>query len=333
MAKTLPYFRWYPKDAICSDAYMGMSMEQIGMYHVALNWAWLHEGLPTDKEDLCRLFRLTPKRFDRLWSGIKHCWIEEDGRYVNPRQEEERAAALKKSQGNSVAAAHAQSKSEGFVYLIRRQDDGAVKIGSAVNVPRRLAQLKHRYRDHGLILVASYEVPSMGDSELALHAKYAEKRLAGEWFALTARDLMDIFTTLQGDSGGDSNNHPALRASGSDSESTIVSLSQKTPTASDLNGHTSQRFEDWWALWSKTRGTFNKIAACQAYVSVVSTDNEAQCFECTASYLRSLKDPSNGFNPDNFLFRQARENFASRWVPRAKTRAEVLNELESSDGD
>lgn len=112
------------------------------------------------------------------------------------------------------------------------------------------------------------------------------------------------------------------------SESVSESVSHKTRVV-DLNGQTSQRFEDWWLLWSKARGTFKKHAAAQAYVSVVTTELEGACLECTRSYLASLKDRSNGYNPDNFLFQQAQDNFAGRWIPRKKTVSEVLADEEA----
>ena len=102
--------------------------------------------------------------------------------------------------------------------------------------------------------------------------------------------------------------------------------------ASDLNGHTSQKFPDWWDLWSKVRGTYNKTQACQAYISVVSTELETQCFECTSSYLASLESPNRGYNPENFLFTQAKDGFEARWPERKLSRSEALNRLLDEEG-
>lgn len=96
--------------------------------------------------------------------------------------------------------------------------------------------------------------------------------------------------------------------------------------SADLNGSTSQRFLDWWEIWSKIRGTFKKSAAAQAYISVVSIQLEEACFSCTSSYLQSLRDRSHGFNPDNFLYEQARDNFEARWPERKKTLDELIEE-------
>lgn len=72
-------------------------------------------------------------------------------------------------------------------------------------------------------------------------------------------------------------------------------------------------FPDWWKLWSKVRGTHHSREALQAWMSVVPMDLEGAAVECTASYLDSLDNPAKGFNPDTFLFAQAKERFASRW--------------------
>ena len=72
-------------------------------------------------------------------------------------------------------------------------------------------------------------------------------------------------------------------------------------------------FPDWWQLWSKVRGTHHSREALQAWMSVVPMDLEGAAIECTASYLGSLDNPAKGFNPDTFLFAQAKEGFASRW--------------------
>ena len=75
----------------------------------------------------------------------------------------------------------------------------------------------------------------------------------------------------------------------------------------------SSIFPDWWELWSKVRGTHHSREALQAWMSVVPMDLEGAAIECTASYLGSLDNPAKGFNPDTFLFAQAKEGFESRW--------------------
>lgn len=75
---------------------------------------------------------------------------------------------------------------------------------------------------------------------------------------------------------------------------------------------------EWWRLWSSIRGTNHQQQAMQAYLSVVTTELEASAMECTASYLQSLDSPNKGYNPENFLFEQAKDQFQARWPARPK---------------
>ncbi len=76
----------------------------------------------------------------------------------------------------------------------------------------------------------------------------------------------------------------------------------------------SQRFAEWWALWSASRGTNHENAAAQAWLSTVTDANADELFECTRSYLASRTGLS-GYNPENFIFDQFRDLFRARWPP------------------
>lgn len=89
-------------------------------------------------------------------------------------------------------------------------------------------------------------------------------------------------------------------------------------------GNESPRFEEWWSLWSEIRGTARLNAAERAWVSVVTTGNFQECMECTRSYLASLDQPNKGFNPDNFLFEQAKDYFKPRWPEKGKSKQDRL---------
>lgn len=116
------------------------------------------------------------------------------------------------------------------------------------------------------------------------------------------------------------------RAYDSDSNSSSQSLKKEKPPplARGNNGQTSQRFEEWWALWSERRGTNHRPQACQAYLSVVTVTLEADCLDCTRSYVAGpgARDPISGYNPDTFLFEQAKDGFKARWPAAAKSAAE-----------
>lgn len=92
----------------------------------------------------------------------------------------------------------------------------------------------------------------------------------------------------------------------------------------ELHGCPSGRFEDWWAIWSRTRTTNHRMSAEQVYVRCVTTASEIACFECTASYCAGI-EPSKGYNPENFLLEQAKDLFQARWPARASPNGKVAS--------
>ncbi len=97
------------------------------------------------------------------------------------------------------------------------------------------------------------------------------------------------------------------------------SVEKHARRVSASSSETSQRFEEWWNLWSSTRGTNHRLPAMHAFGSVVTQELEADCFECTIGYVAAFNDPTKGYNPENFLFEQAKDQFKARW-PRASPR-------------
>lgn len=88
----------------------------------------------------------------------------------------------------------------------------------------------------------------------------------------------------------------------------------RKPNADDLNGQTSQKFEEWFAIWASIRGNAYRPHAFQAYVSTVLLAKEADAMACAESYIAGPgADPGHGYRPDNFLFEMARDSFKTRW--------------------
>src|SRR5262249_18962758 len=135
-----------------------MNLEERGLYTKALNWSWIFDGLPNDPDRMHMLLRCFPDEFDRAWPAVKNFFqIAEDGRLGNPRQEEEREKALEKIDKHSRSGTAAQSPTPGNIYLVRRDSDGAVKIGSTRTVAKRMSQLRFKYRHESLTLLGSKE--------------------------------------------------------------------------------------------------------------------------------------------------------------------------------
>lgn len=88
---------------------------------------------------------------------------------------------LHKSKSGKVPVGH-----PGYVYLMQSRD--AYKIGKSVAPDRRLTEISSLI-PHPMRLVHTIRTDNMTSLERALHARFADKRLEGEWFALTPDDI------------------------------------------------------------------------------------------------------------------------------------------------
>lgn len=66
-----------------------------------------------------------------------------------------------------------------YVYFLESSDGTAVKIGFSTNIPLRIQALKPKHP--GIKLIGT--MPGGYHKEHALHRKFSEYRLSGEWFA------------------------------------------------------------------------------------------------------------------------------------------------------
>jgi hypothetical protein len=98
--------------------------------------------------------------------------------------------------------------------------------------------------------------------------------------------------------------------------------------AADLNSQISGRFEDWFMLWSGTRGNAHRSHAAQAYLSEVLLTREADAFACAESYLAGPgSDHTHGYRPDNFIFEMAKDEFKTRFTPVNGTKSIYTKDL------
>lgn len=81
------------------------------------------------------------------------------------------------------------------VYMIRQGARGPVKIGVARDVAKRLATMQTGNHEQ-LTLLRSFD-GSVAE-ERALHRKFADHRLAGEWFSFTKAMLGDVGLVEEG---------------------------------------------------------------------------------------------------------------------------------------
>ena len=78
----------------------------------------------------------------------------------------------------------------GYVYLVQSKT-GYCKIGSSRSVLKRVSQLQCA-NPEPLTLIHEFPSTNARQDELALHAKFADRRVRNEWFALTIEDIAQV---------------------------------------------------------------------------------------------------------------------------------------------
>lgn len=80
-----------------------------------------------------------------------------------------------------------------YIYIIH-STSGHYKIGRSSDPQRRLSQLKATEGPFEYSLVNVLETNDANEAEKEFHAKFASKRVRGEWFSVTAEDLGLLLT-------------------------------------------------------------------------------------------------------------------------------------------
>lgn len=94
----------------------------------------------------------------------------------------------------------------------------------------------------------------------------------------------------------------------------------RAPIAADLNGHTSQRFEEFWQRWPRKQ---HRDQACRLWISVVSVEDESAVFGCLDRFLASEQAGRSVIpNPENWLMEQSRDRWQGDWPIRAAPQRE-----------
>lgn len=96
--------------------------------------------------------------------------------------------------GNDDIIQSNKERRDGFVYVLKTAN-GIFKIGKSRDVDNRIKQLSVGL-PHELELICQFVTEDMDSLESALHTKFAEKRIRGEWFRLSAKDT-DYLKGLQ----------------------------------------------------------------------------------------------------------------------------------------
>ncbi len=102
--RSLPYFRWYPKDAETDENFKRMTDQEAGFYLRCLNHCWINGSLPADFAEMGETLNRPTEYCERLWPRLSKCFRLKEGRLINPRQEIERASAKEQAAKNKKAA-------------------------------------------------------------------------------------------------------------------------------------------------------------------------------------------------------------------------------------
>ena len=97
-----PSFQFYPKDFLSDPDVMQMNMAQKGAYITLLSFQWLNDGLPNNDSYIRNLLGATPK-WKSLWEGIRHKFVEIDGKLYNKRLYKEKQKQIEHRKAASKA--------------------------------------------------------------------------------------------------------------------------------------------------------------------------------------------------------------------------------------
>lgn len=198
MAKD-PAFLFYPGDWLSGT--MFMTFEEKGAYMELLMMQFNHGPF-----DMHMAKVVLKGQIEQLWPTMIGKFKSDDGiLFYNERLKaekekrqnytESRRAARKKSDEDSVR-----------MYIVRDNVRENYKIGSSVNPLRRYNELSFQAspaimqgeRDERDLTLIWYSCIVERTEEGKLHELFANKRIVGEWFDLTQKDLNYIFKTYEG---------------------------------------------------------------------------------------------------------------------------------------
>jgi len=202
-----PAFQFYPKEWIWDQGLRECSVAARGLWVDML--CLMHEGEPyghltTSGDLLLRVTGLTAKQYAALLDELEARGVfsrTDTGGIFSRRMVRDEGRRIEGaafgSQGGNPALGR-RYNIPGFVYLMRRSSDKAVKIGIATNPTNRLRKVREALRGDVVELINVFPVSDMGTSEHDLHRAYMQAKVSAEWYALTTADIKNIGLTLKG---------------------------------------------------------------------------------------------------------------------------------------
>jgi len=95
----------------------------------------------------------------------------------------------------------------------------------------------------------------------------------------------------------------------------------RAPLAADLNGQTSERFQEFWDRYPRRTG---KDETCREFISVVTVDHEAAFFACLENYLAS-DEVTRGIvmGSAKWIRENHRDGWAARWPAKTEPKRQL----------
>lgn len=216
MTAKLPSFQFYPGDWRKDPGVQALSFHDRGVWFELLlimhesndRGKLLLDGKAFPEDGLARLLGLDKQILTTTLTTLLTYGVAsidpETGALMNRRmvrdEESRKTQTNYGKKGGSPALCENYNK-PGFVYLIQRASDGAVKIGISQNPTRRVYKLRYQNRETSLEIIGIFHVADMGKEEAELHGLF-EHKANGEWFNLDQTELNTLLYTLKGKAKG-----------------------------------------------------------------------------------------------------------------------------------
>ena len=151
-------------------------------------------------ELICNPSNLIPldiEQVDKIYKALKHfkSFTREKQKQIIIDCQEVMIEQLNEVINHSESQCEKVKKKDNkYIYLMQNNRNKYIKIGISSNPKNREGTLQSEEPE--IILIFKKKVSYALKTERQLHSKYNKKRLRGEWFALTNKDIEDIKNTL-----------------------------------------------------------------------------------------------------------------------------------------
>ncbi len=211
MPSERPWFQFYARDwldnkelARCTPTARAVLLDLMCLAHEGTPYGHLSDQVGALLDSyLASKCRISVKRFlkaiDEL-KEFKRISATADGILYVPRMVRDEALRVVRAEGGWKSRGNKDTGENynlpGFLYLMRRDSDSAIKIGISLDPKSRLWKTRSNVQGDQIVLLATFPVNNMGTVEKALHVRFESKRVIGEWFALDANDIASISTLV-----------------------------------------------------------------------------------------------------------------------------------------